>query len=145
VSKIDIFFEDTKPLILKKTILKNHIKYLIGNELKRTGNISVVLCSDDYLLEINRKYLQHDYFTDIITFDYVENDIISGDLFISVDRVRENAEKFKTTFLNELVRVIFHGVLHLAGYKDKTTSDEQLMRKKENFYLSEVDFRAMEL
>jgi len=94
---------------------------------------------------MNRKYLEHDYYTDIITFDYVEGDIISGDLFISVDRVKENAAKFETTFLNELVRVIFHGVLHLAGYKDKTTSDEQLMRKKENFYLSEVDFRAMEL
>jgi len=145
VSKIDIFFEDTKPVKLKKTIVKNHIKYLIVNELKRTGNISVVLCSDNYLLEMNRKYLEHDYYTDIITFDYVEGDIISGDLFISVDRVKENAAKFETTFLNELVRVIFHGVLHLAGYKDKTTSDEQLMRKKENFYLSEVDFRAMEL
>jgi len=145
VSKIDIFFEDTKPVKLKKTIVKNHIKYLIGNELKKIGNISVVLCSDNYLLEMNRKYLEHDYYTDIITFDYVEGDIISGDLFISVDRVKENAEKFETTFLNELVRVIFHGVLHLAGYKDKTTSDEQLMRKKENFYLSEVDFRAMEL
>jgi len=145
VSKIDIFFEDTKPVKLKKTIVKNHIKYLIGNELKKTGNISVVLCSDNYLLEMNRKYLEHDYYTDIITFDYVEGDIISGDLFISVDRVKENAAKFETTFLNELVRVIFHGVLHLAGYKDKTTSDEQLMRKKENFYLSEVDFRAIEL
>jgi len=145
VSKIDIFFEDTKPVKLKKTIVKNHIKYLIVNELKRTGNISVVLCSDNYLLEMNRKYLEHDYYTDIITFDYVEGDIISGDLFISVVRVKENAEKFETTFLNELVRVIFHGVLHLAGYKDKTTSDEQLMRKKENFYLSEVDFRAIEL
>jgi len=145
VSKIDIFFEDTKPVKLKKTIVKNHIKYLIDNELKRTGNISVVLCSDNYLLEMNRKYLEHDYYTDIITFDYVEGDIISGDLFISVDRVKENAAKFETTFLNELVRVIFHGVLHLAGYKDKTTSDEQLMRKKENFYLSEVDFRAIEL
>lgn len=145
MSKIEIFFEDTKPLKLKKTNLKNHIKYLIGNELKITGNISVVLCSDNFLLEMNRKYLQHDYFTDIITFDYVENDIISGDLFISIDRVKENSEKFKTTFLNELVRVIFHGVLHLTGYKDKTTSEEQLMRQKENFYLSGVDFRAMEL
>ena len=145
VSKIDIFFEDTKPLKLKKSHLKNYIKYLIDNELKITGNISVVLCSDNLLLEMNRKYLQHDYFTDIITFDYVQNDIISGDLFISVDRVKENAVKFKTTFLNELLRVIFHGVLHLTGYKDKTTSEEQLMRQKENFYLSGVDFRAMEL
>jgi len=145
VSKIEIYFEDTKPIKLKKSDLKNYIKYLIHNELKKAGNISIVLCSDNYLLEMNKKYLEHDYFTDIITFDYVENDIISGDLFISIDRIKENAETFKTTFLNELVRVIFHGVLHLAGYKDKTSPDRQMMREKENFYLSEVDFRALEL
>lgn len=145
MSKIDIFFEDTKPIKLKKSVLKKHVKLLISNEVKRTGSISIVFCSDDYLLEMNKKYLEHDYFTDIITFDYVENDIISGDLFISIDRVKDNAEKFKTTFLNELVRVVFHGVLHLAGYKDKTTPDQQLMREKENFYLSGVDLSEMEL
>jgi rRNA maturation RNase YbeY len=145
VSKIDIFFEETKPIKLKKTVLKKHIISLISSELKKTGNISIVFCSDDYLLEMNNKYLEHDYFTDIITFDYVENDIVSGDLFISIDRVNDNAEKFKTTFLNELVRVVFHGVLHLTGYKDKTTPDQKLMREKENFYLSGVVLSEMEL
>ena len=145
MNKIDIFFEETKPIKLRKSVLKRHIISLINNESKRTGNITIIFCSDNYLLVMNKKYLEHDYFTDIITFDYVENDIISGDLFISVDRVKENAEKFNTTFLNELVRVIFHGVLHLAGYKDKTTPDQQLMREKENFYLSGVDISEMEL
>ncbi|HCE58540.1 MAG TPA: rRNA maturation RNase YbeY [Prolixibacteraceae bacterium] len=142
---MEVFFEDTKPFKIKKSVLKKYIISLISNELKKTGSITIIFCSDNYLLEMNKKYLEHDYFTDIITFDYVENDIISGDLFISVDRVKENAEKFNTTFLNELVRVIFHGVLHLAGYKDKTTPDQQLMREKENFYLSGVDLSEMEL
>lgn len=145
MNKIEVFFEDTKPFKIKKSVLKKYIISLISNELKKTGSITIIFCSDNYLLEMNKKYLEHDYFTDIITFDYVENDIISGDLFISVDRVKENAEKFNTTFLNELVRVIFHGVLHLAGYKDKTTPDQQLMREKENFYLSGVDLSEMEL
>lgn len=145
MSKIEVFFEDTKPIKLKKSVLKKHIISLINNELKKTGSITIVFCSDNYLLEMNKKYLEHDYFTDIITFDYVENDVISGDLFISIDRVKDNAEKFNATFLNELMRVVFHGVLHLAGFKDKTTPDQQLMREKENFYLSGVDLSEMEL
>lgn len=145
MSKIEVFFEDTKPIKLKKSVLKKHIISLINNELKKPGSITIVFCSDNYLLEMNKKYLEHDYFTDIITFDYVENDVISGDLFISIDRVKDNAEKFNATFLNELMRVVFHGVLHLAGFKDKTTPDQQLMREKENFYLSGVDLSEMEL
>ena len=145
MSKIEVFFEDTKPIKLKKSVLKKHIISLINNELKKPGSITIVFCSDNYLLEMNKKYLEHDYFTDIITFDYVENDVISGDLFISIDRVKDNAEKFNATFLNELMRVVFHGVLHLAGFKDKTTPDQQLMREKENFYLRGVDLSEMEL
>ncbi len=145
MSKIEVFFEDTKPIKLKKSVLKKQIISLIDKEFKKPGNVNVVFCSDNYLLEMNKKYLEHDYFTDIITFDYVENNIISGDLFISIDRVKDNAEQFNTTFLNELMRVVFHGVLHLAGYKDKTTPDQQLMREKENFYLSGVDLSEMEL
>lgn len=100
------------------------------------GEIAIVFCSDDYLLKINRDYLNHDYYTDIITFDYTEGSEINGDLFVSVDRVRENAEEFRTTFLEELKRVCVHGVLHLCGYKDKSPSEEGEMRVKENWYIN---------
>ena len=87
---------------------------------------------------MNKEYLQHDYFTDIITFDYVEGNTISGDLFISVDRVKENAQKFNSSALKELYRVVFHGVLHLVGYNDKTDDEKLVMREKENYYLLNI-------
>lgn len=141
---IDFLFEEIKPLKIQKKILKKHIQSLIKAEGNKSGDITVVFCSDDYLLEINKKYLNHDYFTDIITFDYVENNIISGDLFISIDRIKENARTYETSFLKELFRVVFHGVLHLNGYKDKSEEELKLMRAKENYYLSEVDFSEIE-
>lgn len=144
MSRIDFFYEEIKPLKIPNRILKKHIQSLIKAEGNKPGDITVVFCSDNYLLEINRKYLDHDYFTDIITFDYVENDVISGDLFISIDRISENAGTYETSFLKELFRVVFHGILHLNGYKDKTEEDVKLMREKENYYLSEVDFSEIE-
>lgn len=140
MSKIEIFYEDIIPLKLSKTYINKHIKYLINNEIKKTGNISLIFCSDNYLLDINIKYLNHNYFTDIITFNYVEGEIISGDLFISIDRVKENAIEFETIWIKELYRVIFHGLLHLIGYNDKTEEEKKIMRIKEDLYLSEVDF-----
>lgn len=104
----------------------------------RVGDINVVFCSDPYLLGINRQYLQHDYYTDIITFDYCETGILSGDLFISVDTVRSNAQEYGVMFHVELSRVIIHGVMHLAGYKDKTDGDAAKMRERENHYLSQL-------
>jgi rRNA maturation RNase YbeY len=98
----------------------------------------LIFCSDEYLLDVNKKYLNHDYYTDIITFDYVEDKIISGDIFISSDRVRENANQFNVSFEMELFRIIIHGILHLLGYKDKTKKDKSLMTEKENFYLSRL-------
>ena len=109
---------------------------LVKEEGKLLGDVSVIFVSDDYLLEINQSYLNHDYYTDIITFDYCEQNVISGDLFISIDRVRENADVFNVDFGTELHRVIIHGVLHLCGYKDKTEDDEEVMRKMENKYLN---------
>lgn len=106
----------------------------------KIGNISLIFCSDNYLLDINIKYLNHNYFTDIITFNYVEGEIISGDLFISIDRVKENAIEFETMWIKELYRVIFHGLLHLIGYNDKTEEEKKIMKIKEDLYLSEVDF-----
>ena len=144
MNSIEFFFEDVKSVPIHEKILVLHLNLLIKNELKLLGDISVVFCSDDYLLEMNKQYLDHDYYTDIITFDYVENKVISGDLFISIDRIVENAEKFNTTLLKELYRVVFHGVLHLIGYKDKTDGEVKLMREKENYYLGEVDFKELE-
>jgi rRNA maturation RNase YbeY len=108
---------------------------VIVNEGFETGDINVVFCSDDVLLKMNIDFLQHDYYTDIITFDYCEDSIVCGDLFISIDRVIDNAEKLNTDYTEELKRVCVHGVLHLCGYKDKSIEDERQMRLKEDFYL----------
>lgn len=145
MNSIEIFFEDVKSVPIHEKILILHLNSLIKNELKEVGDISVIFCSDEYLLEMNKAYLDHDYYTDIITFDYVEEDVISGDLFISLDRVKENANKFDAALIKELYRVVFHGTLHLVGYKDKTEAEKREMRQKENYYLSEVDFKGMEL
>lgn len=112
------------------------IKNTIQQEAKSATEISYIFCSDEYLYQMNLEYLNHDTYTDIITFDYTEKSVVSGDIFISIDRVKENAIKFKTTFKNELSRVIIHGVLHLLGYKDKTPEQKQVMRSKEDFYLT---------
>lgn len=140
MSSIEFFFEDIKPFKTTFDDLKNHINYLIENELKQTGDISVIFCSDQYLLKINEQYLAHDYYTDIITFNYVEGTVISGDLFISADRVKENAGIYNAGFLQELYRVVFHGVLHLIGLNDETPEEKEIMREKENFYLDKFDF-----
>ncbi len=108
---------------------------VIESEIKKPGDISVIFCSDRYILDVNIKYLQHDYFTDIITFDYCEGNRISGDMFISIDSVKENAVHYGVDFENELDRVMVHGVLHLLGYDDHTPEDISVMREKENYYI----------
>ena len=108
---------------------------LINSESKITGEINYIFCSDDYLHKLNLKYLNHNTFTDIISFDYVENGIISGDIFISITRVKQNAYKYNTLFDRELKRVMAHGVLHLLGYNDKSDNEKLQMREKENFAL----------
>ena len=112
------------------------IKKIITYESKKIGEITFIFCDDAYLLEKNIKFLSHNSLTDVITFDYCENNNINGDIFISIDRVKENANEFKETFLNELHRVMAHGLLHLLGYKDKNQKEADIMRSKENFYLS---------
>ena len=109
---------------------------LLEETKKQKGAICIVFCDDKQLLKINQEYLQHDFYTDIITFDYSEENTISGDLTISLERVKENAIRFKTTYFVELLRVIIHGVLHLCGYKDKRSLEKILMRFKENLYLN---------
>lgn len=104
-------------------------------EGKKVGEISIIFCSDEELLEVNVEYLNHNYYTDIITFDYCEGNTISGDLFISLDRVRENGEEFGGGFTKELSRIIIHGVMHLCGYKDKSEGEAVKMREREDHYL----------
>ena len=117
--------------------MKQFIIALFRREKKALAELSFIFCSDPYLLEINRQFLQHDFYTDIITFPLSDpGQPISGEIYISVDRVRENAAAFGNSLQKELHRVIFHGALHLCGYKDKTPGDEKLMRKMEDHYLA---------
>jgi rRNA maturation RNase YbeY len=132
LSSIDV----VKPKFLKSRPLKFALKSLITSENFKLGEVAVVLCSDEYLLKVNQDFLKHDYYTDIITFDYCEDNVINGDLIVSLDRVRENSVKEKSSFEEELNRVIFHGVLHLCGYKDKSKKDIEMMRFKEAYYLN---------
>lgn len=133
---ISYFYEDTKFVFKGKLRNNRWLRLVAESEIRRLGDLSIIFCSDNYILDINMKYLQHDYFTDIITFDYCEGEKISGDLFISIDSVRENAAFYGTEFEDELNRVMVHGVLHLIGYDDHTQKDIKMMRSKENYYLS---------
>jgi len=137
---LDINYEDVDDLSLNDIYLTNWISKVCITENYNLGDISLIFCSDEYLLDMNRTHLDHDYYTDIITFDYTDNQIVSGDLFISIDRVRDNATDFNVSFEHELCRVIIHGVLHLCGYKDKSDDEEKLMRSKENNALSLISF-----
>ncbi len=118
-----------------KIRLKGCIKASIVAEKRICGQISIVFCSDEYLLSLNRQFLHHDYYTDVITFDYSSEKSLSGDIFISLERVEHNAFKNRVEFENELYRVIIHGVMHLAGYKDKKKTDIASMRKAEEKHL----------
>jgi len=116
--------------------ITNWIENTIKEEGYQLEEISYIFCDDTYLLEKNIEYLNHDTLTDIISFDYSVGKIISGDIFISIERVMENASEFKVNFIDELHRVIIHGILHYCGYKDKTSNEKEVMRNKENYYLS---------
>ena len=136
-----IQFHILQPVSLReRTRLKQFIIKLFRQEKKPLAELSYIFCSDQYLLDINRQFLQHDFYTDIITFPLSDpGQPISGEIYISVDRVRDNAREFGSSIRQELLRVIFHGALHLCGYKDKSLRDEKLMRKMEDKYLSLYD------
>lgn len=136
--KVNFFKEKTSVRISAQKRKKDWIKFTIEREGFHCGDLNYIFCSDQYLLNINREYLQHDYFTDVITFNYVEEKVISGDIFISIDTVKRNAKEYNVAFDNELCRVIIHGVLHLVGYDDKDDLSQQEMTKKENEYLQEL-------
>ena len=134
----NIFFhtEDISFALESESTTSNWLLKLVESHNKKVGELNYIFCSDDYLLKMNQEHLKHDYFTDIITFDYCEDDLISGDLFISIDRTNENAKTFGKTQINELNRVIAHGLLHLLGFKDKTAEDIAEMRSMEERALS---------
>ena len=137
MSSIHFFVEDINFVLKNKRKIQKVLAILSENEGKELGEISYIFCSDNYLLKINKKYLNADYFTDVITFDYCVGNKISGDIYISIERVKENSKIFSQSFFNETLRVILHGALHLCGYKDKKPKEEKIMREKENFYLNE--------
>ncbi len=132
-----IYFHFMLPVSFsQRTQVKAVIRDLFKKEKTKLEQLQYIFCSDDYLLEINKQHLQHNYYTDIITFDLSEkSNAVIGEIYISVDRVKENARNYSVSFKQELLRVIFHGALHLCGYKDKTEKDQVLMRKAEDKYL----------
>jgi len=132
---VSYYNEDIRFNLKDKRLNNRWLKMVVESEIKKLGPLSIIFCSDNYILDVNMKYLQHDYFTDIITFDYCEKNVVSGDLFISIDSVRENAVHYGTRFEDELDRVMVHGVLHLLGYDDHTGEDIAVMREKENYYV----------
>ena len=138
---IHFFSEDISYTLKQKTPIRNWIKSAIVNEGYKLRELNFILCSDNYLLSINQQYLKHDDYTDIITFDNSESKYdIAGDIFISLERIRENARNFKVKEDDELRRVIIHGTLHLLGYQDKNKEQKALMTEKEDFYLSKKPF-----
>jgi len=140
---ISFFEEDITYKLKNKTSVRQWITQTIQAEGFKLKELTYIFCSDEYLLQINQQYLNHDTYTDIITFDNSETEkVIVGDIFISIDRIRENAIKFNTSDTDELHRVIIHGALHLLGYKDKTIVTKQKMTQKEDFYLNKRGFNS---
>jgi len=123
---------ETEFALTNEDVYSEWIENVLASEGKSLGELSYIFCDDEYLLEINQQYLNHDTLTDIISFDYTEGDIVSGDVFISIERVQDNANDLNISFDEELKRVLIHGVLHYCGYKDKSESDEVVMRSKED-------------
>jgi rRNA maturation RNase YbeY len=142
IKDISFFSEDINFTLKDKAKVRNWIADTIKSEgFKRIGELNFIFCSDEYLLDINKQYLNHDTYTDIVTFDSSEGeDVIAGDIFVSVERIRENASKFSVQERDELHRVIIHGVLHLCGFLDKKKEDKELMTAKENEYLLKRTF-----
>ena len=137
MSKINFFNEETDFTLKQKNKLRSWIKSVLADNQKHLVSINYIYTSDEYLLKLNREYLKHNTFTDIITFDQsTQKDLIEADIYISIDRIKENANSLTTSFVEELHRVMIHGILHLLGYGDKTASERQVMRKKENHYLA---------
>jgi rRNA maturation RNase YbeY len=135
-AEINFFCEECNFILRNKTSIRQWMMDCIKKHKRKAGTLNIIFCNDDYLLKMNKKYLKHNTLTDIITFDYTEENTLSGDIFISVDRLRDNHKLLKTSLKDEVHRVIIHGVLHLSGFKDKTPADKAKMTKAENYCLS---------
>ena len=136
---VQFFFENIEEITIP-SLTKDWLNQLIISEHKKIGEINYIFCDDEHLLQVNQDFLQHDYYTDVITFDYVKGKTISGDIFVSLPRISDNSSSMKKDFQSEFLRVLAHGVLHLCGYKDKTEEEITEMRNKEDFYLSKFSF-----
>ena len=132
---IQFFFENIDEIPISTATI-SWLEDVIKTENKKLGEINYILCDDEYLLKVNQDFLDHDYYTDIITFDYVKGKTISGDIFVSLPRISDNAKTLVRDFNSEFHRVLAHGILHLMGYKDKTEEEITVMRQKEDFYLN---------
>ena len=139
-SKICFFFPEIKASLANRSILKKFILRLFLEEGKKLEFVNYIFCTDAILLDINRKYLKHDFYTDIITFDLSEKKAIRAEIYISIERVRENAHQLGVSFKSEIHRVIFHGALHLCGYNDKTNIEVKKIRVKEDQYLNKYSY-----
>ena len=135
---ISYYFEDTDFIFRGKLRNNKWLRLVAESEIRRIGDISIIFCSDNYILDVNQKYLQHDYFTDIITFDYTTRTRVNGDIYISLDTVASNAQQVNTTFTHELHRIIIHGLLHLTGQADKTPETKAQMTAKEEDALQKI-------
>ena len=134
---IQFFFENIDEIPISTATI-SWLEDVIKTENKKLGEINYILCDDEYLLKVNQDFLDHDYYTDIITFDYVKGKTISGDIFVSLPRISDNAKNLVKDFNSEFHRVLAHGILHLMGYKDKTEEEITVMRQKEDFYLNVI-------
>jgi probable rRNA maturation factor len=138
--KVCFFCQNVKISLVGRSSLKKYIQSIFKKEDKKLDRLNIIFCTNKALLEINRKYLKHDFYTDIITFDLSETKAVQAEIYISIDQVRENAQDLCVSFRSELHRVIFHGALHLCGYKDKNKREKDKMRQKEDFYLNKYNF-----
>lgn len=129
---VHFYSEEVELPEFDKGKIKEWISKVIASYDKMPGEISYIFCNDEHILEVNRQFLNHDFYTDIITFDYSSSDIVSGDIYISLDTIKSNSELLNTGFPNELLRVIIHGILHLCGFGDKTPEEEKFMHEKED-------------
>lgn len=139
IASIHFFFENAKPGLRNVKKLKRFISLISETEGKQLSQLNYIFCSDEDLLKINQQYLNHDFYTDVISFNFLGpgSEVIVAEIYISVERVKENAKRYEVPFENELHRVIFHGLLHLCGYRDKTNPDQKKMKSKEDRLLNE--------